>query len=229
MTTAFEADRQDREPLDRLPLVADVQRFGLLSAATVVRRYAAVVDRALGTGPSPAEAPRRADVDMDWMVGLGPRVAEAALRLLDEATALAVDATTTRSPGAPEHLQLPAAVPGASSQVSLWLHNPTAATVAARVHVTCLVSGDGVVLPSESLTCQPSDDVQLAPTAVSEVLLRVSVPAGQPAGSYHGLLVASVAPEPMRLALQVIDGGSEAPVHGGGSAPLVLGDGSKAP
>lgn len=217
MTTAFEADRQDREPLDRLPLVGDVQRFGLLSAATVVRRYAAVVDRALGTGASPAEPTRRADAGLDWLVELGPRVAETALRLLDEVTALAVDATATGSPGAPEHLQLPAAVPGASSQVSVWLHNPTAATVAARVHVTCLVSGDGAVLPSESLTCQPSDDVQLAPSAACEVLLRVSVPARQPPGRYHGLVVASVAPEPMRLALEVIDGGSDARVHGGGS------------
>jgi hypothetical protein len=223
VTTAFEADRRRRGPRDREPLVTDVQRFGLLSAAGVVSRYAAIVDRALGTGSWPTAAPPRArggagagtgtnagtGAGPDWLIGGGPRVAEAALRLLDQMTALAVEATTGAQ--APERLVLPAATPGATSQASVWLHNPTAAPVSARVHVTTLVSGDGAVLPVGAVTCEPSGHGQLAPAGAHEVLLRVSVPGRQPPGHYHGLLVASVAPEPMPLELQVISGEAEAP------------------
>jgi hypothetical protein len=203
--TAFESDPRDREPL-----VADVQRFGLISAATVVSRYAAIVDRALGAGATTTAVPGRPGVERDWLGRTAPRAAEAALRLLDRATALAAGATTA-SPAMAEHLALPAATPGDSVQVSVWLHNPTPAPVVTRVQVTCLVSGCGTVIPVEAVTCEPSDDVRLAPTGACAVLVRVRVPAGQPTGHYHGLVVASVAPEPMRLALHVAGDRSAAP------------------
>ena len=205
MTMAFEADPSDREPL-----VADVQRFGLLSAAGVVSRYAAIVDRAMGADNSPVPTPRRLGIRPDALVEGAPRLAGAALRLLDEATALAVQAATG-SPAAPEQLELPAAIPGATSQVSVWLHNPTPTPVATGVQVTCLVSGDGAVLPVEALTCEPAQDAPVASAGAREVLLRVTVPVSQPLGRYHGLVVASVAPDPMRLALNVIGGGTETP------------------
>lgn len=217
MTAAFGAARRDRNPQAAReargpePLAADVQRFGLLSAATVVSRYAAIVDRAVGTGVSPTTPPRRGDPGPDWLVEAGPRVAEAALRLVDEAAALTVQAMTTGSPVAPEHLELPATTPGGSSEVSVWLHNPTPSTVVAQVYVTCLVSGDGDVLPVEAILCKPSEHVQLASTGSGEVVLRVDVPTRQPPGRYHGLVVASAAPEPIPLALQVIRGRAEAP------------------
>jgi hypothetical protein len=215
VTSTSEVDNRnrpphDRAPQDQAPLVSDVQRFGLLSAAGVVSRYAAIVDRTLGTGTSPVATPRRPGIGPDVLVEGVPRLAGAVLRLLDEATALAVQATTTGSPAAPEQLDLPAATPGATSQVSVWLHNPTPAPVAARVQVTCLVSGDGAVLPVEALTCEPAGDAPLASAGAREVLLRVSVPVTQPLGRYHGLVVAPAAPDPMRLTLNVIDGGTEA-------------------
>jgi hypothetical protein len=210
VTSTFEADNRDRAPQERAPLVSDVQRFGLLSAAGVVSRYAAIVDRALGSDTWPVAMPRRPGIGPDALVQGVPRLAEAALRLLDEVTTLAVQATAG-SPAAPQQLELPTATPGGTSQLSVWLHNPTAAPVATRVQVTCLVSGDGAVLPVAALTCEPAGDAPLAPAGAREVLLRVSVPVSQPLGLYHGLVVASVAPDPMRLALQVIGNGTEAP------------------
>lgn len=216
MTTASEAGRrrpkpQAREARGPAPLAADVQRFGLLSAATVVSRYAAIVDRAVGAGASPTGPPRRGAPGPDWLVEAGQGMAEAALRLVDQATALTVQAMTAGAPVAPEPLELPATTSGGSSQVSVWLHNPTPSAVVAQVHVTCLVSGDGDVLPAEAVTSEPCEPVQLAATSSGEVVLRVDVPTRQPPGRYHGVVVASAAPEPVPLALQVIRGGNETP------------------
>ncbi len=205
MTTAPEADRGPGG------LAADVQRFGLLSAAAVVSRYAAIVDRAVPTGAPPMEAPGRAEVGPDWLVDGVPRLAEAALRLLDRATALAVEVSTASSPAAPEYAELPPVSPGACTHVSVWLHNPTPAVAVERLHATCLVSGTGAVLPAEAVSCDLADGVQVAPGGSCEVGIRVTVPAHQPAGRYHGLVVGSVAREPIRVALQVTGGGVEAP------------------
>jgi hypothetical protein len=80
-----------------------------------------------------------------------------------------------------------------------------------RLHATSLVSGTGAVLPAEAVSCDLADGGQVAPGGSCEVDLRVNVPAHQPAGRYHGLVVGSVAREPIRVVLQVTRGGVEAP------------------
>jgi hypothetical protein len=72
--------------------------------------------------------------------------------------------------------------------------------------VTNLISSNGARIPAASLSLSPERlDVVDAGTA-REVRLRVDVPADQPAGHYHGLVLTSAAPsEPIALHLDVDD------------------------
>jgi hypothetical protein len=72
--------------------------------------------------------------------------------------------------------------------------------------MTSLLSSKGVSIPAASVSFSPERlDVVDAGTA-QEVRLRVDVPADQPAGHYHGLVLISAAPsEPIALHLDVDD------------------------
>lgn len=185
-------------------LVGDVQRFGLLSAATIVERYIETVDRALAgqsLTPGPPDRP-----DEGWLVDGASRVARAGTRVLDTIANLVANgagqsADTTR----PERLLLPATVPGSSSEVSLWIHNPTPAPVTGiHLHVTALASPTGSSIPSDALSWSPRTVELLAASSRQEVRLRVDVPEAQPVGLYHGLVLSAAAPsEPLALRLEV--------------------------
>lgn len=200
-------------PTDRARvLAADVQRFGLLSAASVVARYTEVVNRAIaGDDPLQLGAPTDGEPDPVWLVEGAARLAVASLRLLDAGTALLDRTRAATAPTAEEVVELPPTSPGHSSTATLWAHNPTGSAATLSVHPTPLVSGEGHLLPAEAVACHPGHLVRLAPGGSCEVGLGVTVPAHQPAGRYHGLVVGSVAPQPIRVVLQVTEGGVEPP------------------
>ena len=190
----------------RMHLIDHVQRFGVLSAASVVDRYTDMVDRSisddrLGSAPSPSDG-----LDPAWLVGRAARLAEAYLKFLDT-TAVLVASRAERGDAAPEveRLLLPAARPASSSETSLWVHNPTSAPSAGiDVEVTGLTSSNGVTIAAEAVSVSPQRIERLDPSTSRELRLRVDVPAHQPAGCYHGLVLISEAPgEPIALQLEV--------------------------
>ena len=184
-------------------LVGDVQRFGLLSAVTVVDRYLEVVDRAMAQG-RPTISPVLSDErDVGRLAESAARMSEAWLRLLD-ATAALIPAA---APPGRDILVLPAARAGGTSEASLWVHNPTDSPVAdVGLHVTSLVAANGLGLPARAVSFTPSGLTLVEPGTSREVRVRVEVPPDQSAGQYHALLLSSAAPyEPVALSLVVED------------------------
>jgi hypothetical protein len=188
-------------------LIGDVQRFGLLSAAAVVDRYTELIDRATRDDSFPS-APLPADESgTGWIVDGAARIAAAYLSLIDTMTGLIPNRATadTAVPNM-ERLILPPTHPGFGSETSLWVHNSTSSSSAGvDLHTTNLISSNGVSIPTASVSFSPERlDVVDAGTA-QEVRLRVDVPAGQPAGHYHGLVLISAVPpsEPITLHLDV--------------------------
>ncbi len=167
-------------------LVGDVQRFGLFSAATVVARYAEIVDRAIAgdpVAPGWPEPPKET----------APQVTAAVVRLLESVAALLGPGA---GPGTPaEPLVLPPVGPGRTAEGSLWVHNTTPSPAAhVELRVTALVSSDGHDIAADVVSLAP-DRVDVLPAGTSrEVRLRVRVPAAQPAARYHGLVLNSAAP-----------------------------------
>lgn len=181
-------------------LVGDVQRFGLFSAATVVDRYVALVERAITfdpVAPPPADGSRLGDTAV--------RAVEACLRLLDGAAGLTGDGgAQDPATGA---VVLPPARPGQGSAASLWVHNTTTSpSPAVELHATSLVSADGRSIGVDRVSFSPAGLGRVPGRSSIEVRVRVRVPPGQPAGHYQGLLVTSAAPSgPMTLRLEVCD------------------------
>lgn len=186
----------------RASLVGDVQRFGSLSAATVIDRYAGMVDRVIAEGRvGPAFLPD----DDSVLVDRAARLAEAYLRLVDATAALASGIGPREVGPSIERVTLPAALSGTTSEAPLWIHNPTG-VVATRLdlEVTDLASSIGVTIPAAAVYVSPPRVDRLEPSASRRILLRVDVPEGQPPGYYHGLVLIAEAPdEPIGLRLEV--------------------------
>jgi hypothetical protein len=181
-------------------LVGDVQRFGLFSAASIVDRYAEMVDRALAREPLP---PLQDEGGPDRRADGAAEVTQAWLGLLETAALQLRDGAALPRPM--ETLALPPAGAGQGSEASLWVHN-TASSPSAEVdlHTTGLVSSRGGRIPSAAVSLVPDRLPGLEPGTSREVCLRVHVPDSQPAGHYHGVVVISAAPgEPMALRLEV--------------------------
>jgi hypothetical protein len=181
-------------------LVGDVRRFGLFSAASVVDRYAVLVDRVLAAAP-PVPRPQGAGAD-----DLPGQLAETALRLLDSATALLAPGAPTAS--STEPLVLPSTAPGGTAGTALWVHNATPSAVpAVRLRMTELLSAAGRTVPAAAVSLVP-DRVDLPAEGAREVRLTVRVPPDQPPGLYHGLVLASASPDrPLVLRLEVLPPG----------------------
>jgi len=171
-------------------LVRDVQRFGLFSAALVVDRYTEIVDRTI------AGDPLLLGVDL-------PDGQQAVLGLVDAVTAVLRTGTPPGPPGGT--LVLPPASAGTGSEFALWLHNTTSATVpVVELHGTDLVSSSGHRIAAGGVELVPNRVDTLAAESSREVRLRVSVPPGQPAGLYHGLVLNSAASaDPTAVRLEV--------------------------
>ncbi|MEX0863249.1 MAG: hypothetical protein WD269_00065 [Acidimicrobiia bacterium] len=200
MTTTHDSDEAARRTRR---LMEDVQRFGWASAATVVDRYTALVDRAMVDdrigSPSPSD-----EADPGRLVDSAVRLAGAYLRFLDT-TAVLVASRRGGAPSEMERIVLPAARPGSGSETSLWIHNPVwAPSTGIEVEVTRLISPEGVAIPGEAVWTTPHRVDRLEPSSSREVRLHVNVPADQPAGSYFGLAVITAAPgHPIALQLDV--------------------------
>jgi hypothetical protein len=180
-------------------LVEDVQRLGLNSASAVVDRYAVAVEQALGLDPG---ADVTAPPDPGALVDAAARMAQAYLGLLD---GLAGIADRRRPPtGDLEAIHLPTTLPGASSPVSVWVHNGTVEPVETPVRLGPLVSAEGTALPSGAAVAEPTS-VTVPAGGRAEVVLRVDVPADQPPGRYVGLVL-SPGVRPLALHLDVEDG-----------------------
>lgn len=182
-------------------LIGDVQRFGFLSAATVIDRYTGMVDRAIAAGHG-APGVSLPD-DNGALVDRAARLAEAYLRVVDATAALAT------GPGedglSVERITLPASRPASRAETSIWVHNPTReAASCLHLEVTELVSSAGVSIPARAVSLSPPMIDRLHPSASREVRLRVDVPGGQSPGFYHGLVLISAAPdEPIGIRLEI--------------------------
>jgi hypothetical protein len=182
-------------------LVGEVQRFGLFSAAAVVDRYVALVDRAIAhDGLAPARSGSGRPVDT------AGQMAEAWLRLLGTTSAL-LRREVPREPAAAT-LVLPTAGPGQLAEASFWLHNTTSSPAPGVVlQVTGLVSSGGHAIAADAVELSPAR-VDLPAGTSHEVRLRVRVPVGQPAGCYLGMVLTPAAPsEPMVVRLEVAESG----------------------
>ena len=191
-------------------LASEVQRFGLHSAASVVERYTAIVDRTLSaalaaplTGTPPAGRP-------DPLADSAGQVAQAYLQLLQTTASLvAASGLAGGREGHPRDdvVLLPAAAPGTSSHGTLWLHNETTTAVdAPTVTLSDLVAAPGHTVPRSCLAARCPAHV--GPGLSHEVALHVHVPPGQPAGHYHGLALLSLDPTtPVRVTLLVLGQG----------------------
>lgn len=188
-------------------IIGEVQRFGLLSAASVVDRYVEIINRErVGDPRRPArEAPTG---NTGASVGGAGRILEAGLHALDGAARLISEAVAP----SPETLVLPQTEPGLDAEASVWIHNRTSSLVASvELRATILVSGEESSIPSHAVTFLPESAVLVEPGTSREVTVRVSVPQGQPVGLYHGLLVGSGAPDgaiSLSLAVEGPGGGS---------------------
>ncbi len=202
MSTAKEAASR------ALHLMADVQAFGLVSAASVADRYLESVDRYLAHDPLTAPTPTGSSADPAPAEVAG-RMAEACTRTLDLiSTVLARGAEPT--PGIPrvEVVVVPAAQAGSTTEGSVWVHNPTATSVAVQLRVTGLVSAGGGSLPADAVLLQPERLQQVEAGGSSEVRIRVSVPPGTEAGHFHGLVMSPLTPaEAVPIRLEVLAGG----------------------
>ena len=187
-------------------LVGEVQRFGFLSAASVVKRYTEIVDRAIAGAGLPESDPVARGPAGDALLDVASRLAEAGLTSLETMTAL-LDDSLRPDPGrgARETVVLPPAAGGSTSVAALWLHNATDASVRrVELHATALTSSSGAVIPAAALTLSPSNVDVLAANSHRQVTVQVTVPPGQAPGHYHGVVVLSAAPdEAMALLLEV--------------------------
>ena len=172
-------------------LIGEVQRFGILSASSVVDRYVEIINRQSLDGPR-RRAPE-ALVGFTQGSGAGAaRILEAGLRALDGAAGVLSDAVADRS----ETLVLPPTEPGLDSEASVWIHNRTTSLVASvALHPTMLICDEEFSIPGDAVTFHPEGLVVVEAGTCREVTVRISVPKGQPDGSYHGLLVGSGAPD----------------------------------
>ena len=188
-------------------LARDVQRFGLLSASSVVDRYIDLVDRAVGGGPAapsphPSDRPseQAGDGDMSALVASAARLAEAYLDVLEAA------AQTTETSAATEVLTLDAGRPGEMLQSPLWVHNPgLEPSSAMTLTVGPLVASGGATLDATSVACVPGDVRSIGPRESVRLEVTVAVPSDQQPGVYHGFVVSSLAPSvPMRVTVEVL-------------------------
>jgi hypothetical protein len=192
-------------------LAAQVQRFGLASAAAVVDRYVGIVDSAIGGTVVDALTGAGPGADREAVLQSGAAVAESYLRVLDHAANLAAGQGLASSPPVPDCVTVAATPPGGVGEATLWVHNPGAEAVThLLLGATDLVCASGARLGSTALRTSPRVVDEVAAGGRVEVRLSVRVPADQKAGLYHGLLVVSGAPdEPLPVAVEVA-GGPEA-------------------
>lgn len=211
------ADHSDEVAQRASDLIDDVQRFGLLSAATVVDRYIAMVDGAIADDAKATEVSPLDEVDPLWVVDRSARLVEAYLRFLDTAVLVASRVEGRAVTQDLERIVLPAAPPAGSVEVSLWIHNPTSEPAARiNVEVTDLMSAEGVIIPARAVSLSPPRLEALDASTSRELGLRIDVPVDQPTGCYNGLVLMTAAPgNPIVLQVEVEGPRAEEPGEDG--------------
>jgi hypothetical protein len=192
-----------------LHLMADVQAFGLVSAASVADRYRETVDRYLAQDPVTARAPTGPSGDPS-LADVAGRMAEACTRSLDLVSTV-LSRGEEPADGIPrvEVVVVPAVRAGSTAVGSVWVHNPTATPVAVQLHVTALVSACGGSLPEGAVVREPEELPPVEAGGSSEVRIRVSVPPRTEAGHFHGLVLSPLTPAvaiPIHLEVLPADG-----------------------
>jgi hypothetical protein len=169
-------------------LAREVQRFGLLSAATVVGRYNDMVERAIADDAIEPDPGQLDGLDPAALVDGAARLTQAYLRFVETTAALFATRRTGSQP-ATERVVLPSTEAGGRAGRSLWAHNPTGvAATGIEVEVTGLVSPNGEAIPAGAVTVTPVHIDRLEATTSRELEVAVEVPAGQSAGWYFGLV-----------------------------------------
>jgi hypothetical protein len=169
-------------------LIGEVRRFGLLSAATVVDRYNAMVELAVSAETVAVEPLPPEGLDPQALIDGAARMAAAYLRFIETTAGL----VATRQGGSTRPLEsvvLPAAPPGGGAMGSLWAHNPTTApAVGLEIEVTGVMSPEGAVIPAQGVSVSPHIIDRLDPMTSHEIRVRVGIPADQTPGWYFGLV-----------------------------------------
>ncbi len=189
-------------------LARDVQRFGLLSASSVVDRYLDLVDRAVGGAPAEtAPQPGRptdpfTDGDVSALVESAARVAQTYLGLLEAATKITEPTARVTA----VTLVLDAVRPGDVAQGAIWVHNPgPEPTRGSMVTISALVGAHGACLDATRVGCVPSEVPAIAPGESAQVDVSVRVPDDQPPGHYHGVVIGSLSPgRPIQVSVEVL-------------------------
>ena len=182
-------------------LVADVQRFGLSSAAAVVDRYTSLVTTTLGNpaqrdSATPSGGPLAA-TETASIVEATALLAEGYLRLLDGVSALAGSpgaqvGTSTAGGGQPDaatiaQVALPPAHAGESSTVPIWMHNPTPKPILGYgITLGGFLAADGCTIPAQSVSVTPGS-VAAPAGGSAEFSIVVDLPIAQPPGRYAAL------------------------------------------
>jgi hypothetical protein len=198
-------------------LIEDVRRFGLLSADTVVDRYARLVDRAIDgetlAAPRPDGAlggPEGLDgPDTGGLAEGTARLATAWLHLLEATARLADRAAGTATPVG--RLELPPTGPGLAAEGAIWVHNTTTSATPVELVVTTLAGPGGLVVPADAVSFAPVRVDPVPARASAEIRVYVRVPDGQGPGRYQGLILTPAAEEPVLLRLDVRAAGDAGP------------------
>jgi len=188
-------------------LMQDVQRLGFDTASAVIDQFRQMSELTM-PGPSRREADAPADRPVpegrgEAMGGAVDRIVDASVDLMQaswEVFSSFIEASSQRrsagveSP-AVDHVVLPTTPQGGTAVGQLWLHNTTADEASVELHAGHLLRDDGSAIRAKSVTLDPARVDALEPGANCEIRITIVVPDDVPAGSYHGLVVASTKPE----------------------------------
>ena len=202
------------DPMENLRALADVQAFGRRAAEDLADRILAWGDGQDGSAPgaapeagAPQGGPALADI-VEQLRGDAVLAGEVSTRLVEHAVSLVgilIERLPPRSrtDAAPPQVDLPSVVAGGESSAVFWVHNTSAAVVAAvRPHCAPPRSHLGRELAPDAVAFDPPilDPLPARSTCGIEVCVRVA-PDVEP-GLYVSVLMASNVPD-LYLPLQV--------------------------
>ena len=202
------------DPVENLRALADVQAFGRRAAEDLADRILAWGDGKDGSAPgaapeadAPQGRPALADL-VEQLRGDAVLAGEVSTRLVEHAVSLVgilIERLPPRSrtDAAPPRVDLPSVVAGGESSAVFWVHNTSAAVVAAvRPHCAPPRSHLGRELAADAVAFDPPilDPLPARSTCGIEVRVRVA-PDVEP-GLYVSVLMASNVPD-LYLPLQV--------------------------
>jgi hypothetical protein len=209
MERAGMPDQEPFDPLEGLRAMADAQRRGLETAATVVERMLELSRQsARGSFPFPlpaepvdgqngngAGSPRDQGQEFRRLRGDAERLLELlgeSMRVLFDVAADVAEAGVDGQNGAADQLLLGPVPAGAVAVGRAWLHvldGPPGAP--ARLNATAFTAHDGAAIEARAASFEPPLLDSFAPRSSQEVVIAVAVPEGTAPGVYHGHILAA--------------------------------------